>query len=266
MNLQHEKITETCTKLKLMALATEWPAIATQFGDNPDATHADFVEALLNTEVDARLTKTRETLLRFSSLPPSKGMDNFDFKFASGAPKRQLQELAGLAFIPRSENVLLLGPSGVGKTHLAASLGHAAVQAGIKTKFITASDLMLQLATAKQQGRLSSYFKRVIGGTQLLIIDEIGYLPFGRQEANLFFDVVAKRYEQGSVICTSNLPFSRWSEAFANDQTLTAALLDRLLHHSHIVQISGESYRLRGKRKAGVLPNKELGASPLSEL
>lgn len=266
MNLQHERITETLAKLKLTALASEWPALASRFSDNADATHADFIEALLCTEVEARLQKTRETLLRFSSLPPAKGLDNFDFKFASAAPKQQLQELSGLAFVERRENVILVGPSGVGKTHLAAALGHAAVHAGIKTKFIGASDLMLQLATAKQQGRLASYFRRVIAGTRLLIIDEIGYLPFGREEANLFFDVVAKRYEQGSVVCTSNLPFSRWSEAFSNDQTLTAALLDRLLHHSHIVQIAGESYRLKGKRKAGVLPNKEIGASPLSEL
>ena len=112
---------------------------------------------------------------------------------------------------------------------------------------------MLQLATAKKQERLDNYIKRNVLAPRLLIIDEIGYLPFGREEANLFFNVIAKRYEYGSVIVTSNLPFSQWATAFANDQTLTAALLDRLLHHAHIVQISGESYRLRNKKLAGTV-------------
>ncbi|MGR5553323.1 IS21-like element helper ATPase IstB, partial [Vibrio alfacsensis] len=169
-------------------------------------------------------------------------------------PRKQLKELTGLAFIERKENVVLLGPSGVGKSHLAVSLGQIAVQKGLKTRFITAADLMLQLSTARAQGKLESYLRRSVLAPRLLIVDEIGYLPFGREEANLFFNVIAKRYEQGSIIVTSNLPFSQWSNAFADDTTLTAALLDRLLHHSHIVQISGESYRLRGKKAAGTIP------------
>lgn len=123
--------------------------------------------------------------------------------------------------------------------------------AGIKTRFITAADLMLQLATAKSQGRLREYFNRAILGPRLLVVDELGYLPFGRDEANLFFNVVAKRYERGSMVLTSNLPFAQWGTALADDNTLTAALLDRLLHHAHIVQMSGESYRLKDKRRAG---------------
>ena len=123
--------------------------------------------------------------------------------------------------------------------------------AGHKVRFITAADLMLQLAAARAQGRLKEYFNRAVMGPKLLVIDEIGYLPFGREEANLFFNVVAKRYERGAIVLTSNLPFTQWASAFADDQTLTAAMLDRLLHHAHIVQISGESYRLRDKRKAG---------------
>ena len=110
---------------------------------------------------------------------------------------------------------------------------------------------MLQLAAAKSQGRLKEYFNRAILGPKLLVVDEIGYLPFGRDEANLFFNVVAKRYERGSMVLTSNLPFTQWASSFADDQTLTAAMLDRLLHHAHIVQIAGESYRLKDKRKAG---------------
>ena len=128
-----------------------------------------------------------------------------------------------MSFIERAENIVLLGPSGVGKSHLAVALGYRAVMAGIKTRFITAADLMIQLAAAKAQGRLKEYFNRAVLGPKLLIVDELGYLPFGRDEANLFFNVVAKRYERGSMILTSNLPFTQWATALADDQTLTAA-------------------------------------------
>jgi DNA replication protein DnaC len=129
--------------------------------------------------------------------------------------------------------------------------------ASIKTRFITAADLMLQLATAARQDRLKHYMNHAIFGPRLLIIDELGYLPFGRTEANLLFQVVAKRYEKSAIIVTSNLPFDHWPSALADDATLTAALLDRLLHHAHIVQIHGDSYRLKDKRKAGAVKPKE---------
>ncbi|SKA25300.1 DNA replication protein DnaC [Enhydrobacter aerosaccus] len=180
-----------------------------------------------------------------------KTLEQYDWSAGSGAPKAQILELGHLSFVARAENVVLLGPSSVGKTHIALAVAYRAVMAGHKVRFITAADLMLQLAAARAQGRLKEYFNRAVLGPKLLVIDEIGYLPFGREEANLFFNVVAKRYERGSIVLTSNLPFTQWASAFADDQTLTAAMLDRLLHHAHIVQISGESYRLRDKRKAG---------------
>ena len=253
MNLQMDRIQHACETLKLNTLAVEWSAIA-DTAAGTDNTLADFLEQLLSIELDAREQRTRETLLKFAGLPAIKRFEEYDFKFATGAPKKQLQELTGLAFIERAENIVLLGPSGVGKSHLALSYAHQAIQRGIKVRFITAADLMLQLATAKKQERLEGYIKRSVLGPKLLVIDEIGYLPFGREEANLFFNVIAKRYEYGSVIVTSNLPFSQWSTAFADDQTLTAALLDRLLHHAHIVQIAGNSYRLKGKKEAGISP------------
>jgi DNA replication protein DnaC len=253
MNLQMDRIQHACETLKLNTLAVEWSAVA-DTAAGTDNTLADFLEQLLSIELDAREQRTRETLLKFAGLPAIKRFEEYDFKFATGAPKKQLQELTGLAFIERAENIVLLGPSGVGKSHLALSYAHQAIQRGIKVRFITAADLMLQLATAKKQERLEGYIKRSVLGPKLLVIDEIGYLPFGREEANLFFNVIAKRYEYGSVIVTSNLPFSQWSTAFADDQTLTAALLDRLLHHAHIVQIAGNSYRLKGKKAAGISP------------
>lgn len=253
MNLQMDRIYGACEALKLDTMAVEWSAIADTTAGT-DNTLADFLEQLLNVELDARAQRTRETLLKFAGLPAIKRFDEYDFKFATGAPKKQLQELTGLSFIERAENLVLLGPSGVGKSHLALSYAYQAIQKRIKVRFITAADLMLQLATAKKQDRLENYIKRSVLGPKLLVIDEIGYLPFGREEANLFFNVIAKRYEYGSVIVTSNLPFSQWSTAFADDQTLTAALLDRLLHHAHIIQISGNSYRLKGKKTAGIIP------------
>ena len=221
-----------------------------------EISYADFLEQLLALENGARVERQRDVLLKLATLPSIRTLEQYDFAFASGAPRAQIQELASLAFIERAENIVFLGPSGVGKSHLAQALVYRAVMAGIKSRFVTAADLLLQLATARKQERLREYFNRAVVGPRLLVIDEIGYLPFGREEANLFFNVVAKRYERGSIILTSNLPFAQWSSAFAADQTLTAALLDRLLHHAHIVQIGGESYRLKDKRKAGQTKSK----------
>lgn len=253
MNLQMQRIQHACDALKLQAIASEWPAMADRAAAN-HATLAEFLDELLKVEMHARMLRTQGVLLKMAGLPSIKHFDDYYFRFASGAPRKQLQELTSLAFIERTENIILLGPSGVGKSHLAIALAYKAIMRGIKTRFITAADLMLQLAAAKKQDRLQLYLKRSILSSKLLVIDEIGYLPFGRDEANLFFNVIAKRYEQGSVIVTSNLPFSQWPTAFADDQTLTAALLDRLLHHAHIVQISGNSYRLKGKNAAGIAP------------
>ena len=250
MSLQHERIAGQCEQLKFTRLAAQWPALA-QEAARTEASLADFLEQVLASEIVARDERRCSTLLKLATMPAVKTLEQFDWNHAGGAPKAQIQELAHLAFVQRAENVVLLGPSGVGKTHIALALAYRAVVAGYKTRFISAADLMLQLAAAKAQGRLKEYFNRAVLGPRLLVVDEIGYLPFGREEATLFFNVVAKRYERGSMVLTSNLPFTQWAGAFADDQTMTAAMLDRLLHHAHIVQISGESYRLKDKRRAG---------------
>ena len=259
MTGQDARIGEFCERLKLLRLASEWPGIAQQAAKT-EASFADFLEKVLECEIFGQDERRRATLMRLATMPSIKTLEQFDWSHAGGAPKAQILELAHLTFIQRAENIVLLGPSGVGKTHIALSLAYRAVQAGHKVRFLSASDLMLQLAIAKAQGRLKEYFNRAILGPKLLVIDEIGYLPFGREEANLFFNVIAKRYEHGSMVLTSNLPFTQWATAFADDQTLTAAMLDRLLHHAHIVQITGESYRLKDKRKAGQTAKKTASA------
>jgi len=253
MNLQHERISALCEELRLCAVAEGYPDLA-QTAAREDHSMSDFLEAVLGAEKSARQGRTRSTMTRLAGFPAIKTLEEFDYEFAAGVPKATVQELSGLAFIERNENVVLVGPSGVGKTHLAIGLGYRATQAGIKTRFMTAADLMLTLTTAARQGTLAEVLRRAVLAYRLLIIDEIGYLPMSREQANLFFQVIAKRYEHGATIVTSNLSFGQWDSAFAGDATLTAALLDRLLHHAHIVPIQGESFRLRHKRKAGIVP------------
>jgi DNA replication protein DnaC len=252
-NLQHQRIEELCQELRLAALPGLYGPIAQGAAKKKDVSYADFLEEALRAERDARRVRSREMLTRTAGFPAIKTLEAYDFGFATGAPRAQILELASLSFVERTENVVLLGPSGTGKTHLAIALGYLAAQRGWKVRFTSAADLMLAMETAQRQNRLKDFVHRIIAMPKLLIIDEIGYLPFGREQANLFFQVIARRYEKGSLILTSNLGFGSWDEAFAGDAVLTAAMLDRILHHAAVVQIAGESYRLKDKRRAGIM-------------
>lgn len=252
-NLQHERITALAQELRLTALPDLYGPIAQNAAKRKDASFADFLEEVLKAEREARRARAREMLTRTAGFPAMKTIEAFDFAFATGAPRNQILELSALGFVERSENVVLLGPSGTGKTHLAIAFGLIAAQKGWKVRFTSAADLVIAMEAAKRQGRMKEALHRTVAAPKLLIIDEIGYLPFGREQSNLFFQVVAKRYEKGSIILTSNLAFGSWDEAFAGDAVLTAAMLDRILHHASVVQIAGESYRLKDKRRAGIM-------------
>ena len=251
MSLQPDRIQALCEELKLAGVAESFATLATRAVDT-EQSFVDFLENALIAERDCRRARSAATLVRMAGFPAVKTMEDYDYKFATAAPRRQIEQLGSLSFVARRENVVFLGPSGVGKTHLAIALGHKAANAGIKTRFTTAADLMLQVQTAVRQDRLADLMKG-LSRYALLIIDEIGYLPLTRDQAHLFFQIVAARYERGSTIMTSNLNFSTWDQAFAGDRVLTAAMLDRLLHHAQVVQIQGDSYRLKDKRRAGII-------------
>ena len=205
--------------------------------------YEDFLCAVLEREVQQRQENQLKRRIKAAHFPQIKTLDTFDFRRLQNVEQAQINELATGRFIEGKQPVLMFGNSGTGKTHLAIALTYRICQLGYTTRFYTAGEIVTDLAEASQQGRLSALQARLLK-VDLLVIDELSYISFGRASAELLFQVISNRYERGSVIITTNLPFSRWTELFG-DATLTAALVDRLAHRAILLDMNGESYRLR---------------------
>jgi DNA replication protein DnaC len=206
-------------------------------------TGSEAIESLLSAQIELRNNRRLQAAMRSSRLPAVKTLDGFDFSFQPSIRREQIESLHELGFVERKENVILLGPPGVGKTHLAISLAIAAAQSGRRVYYGTLADLITSLEEAQAAGHLQQRLK-VLTHPAVLVVDEIGYLPITRTGAMLFFQLMARRYETASTVLTSNKGFEEWGEVFGDD-VMAAALIDRLLHHCHIVSIRGNSYRMR---------------------
>jgi DNA replication protein DnaC len=208
---------------------------------------------VLSEAVASNTAKNITMRTHLAHFPFIQGLDAFDFGYQPSLDKKQVQSLSICHFIEHGENVVILGPPGVGKTHLAVGLGLTAIEPGYRVLFTTAAALVATLTKALTEGRLED---KLYTMPRLLIIDEIGYLPIERQGANLFFQLISRRYERGPLILTSNQSFGAWGEVFG-DRVIATAILDRVLHHAVTINIRGNSYRLRDKLKAGLVRAEE---------
>jgi DNA replication protein DnaC len=244
-------LTHLCRELKAPSLLASVDRLAKRARDESWA-YEEFLAACLEREVASRQTHGGEARIKAARFPQAKTLEDFDFSYQRSVRKEVVTHLGALDFVEAKDNVIFLGPPGTGKSHLAIALGIRACQAGHRVAFATAAQWVDRLGEAHTQGRLHDELIR-LGRTPLLIIDEVGYIPFEAEAANLFFRLVSSRYERASVIVTSNKPFGRWGEVFG-DATVAAAMIDRLVHHAEVVSLKGDSYRLKDK-DLGRVPN-----------
>ncbi|CCW12237.1 IS21-like element helper ATPase IstB [Rhodococcus aetherivorans] len=247
-----QRIIDNAIKLGLGHTAGTAAEAATR-AETDSMGYLDFLDHLLAEELAVRESRRFRNALKLSALPHHKTLDEFDYSFQPQLEPRRVRDLATLEFVSRASNVALLGPPGVGKTHIAVALAVAACQAGYSIYFTTLDDLVRKLKAADAVGRLPKQLGSLMRPS-LLVIDEVGYLPLDREEANMFFQLISRRYEKGATIVTSNKSFTEWGSVLGDD-VLATAILDRLLHHCDVLTINGPSYRLKDRQALVTKPD-----------
>lgn len=240
----HQLLKQQLTSLKLDAISENFLPKAEEYRKR-DLDYIDYLSDLVSEQMRRRLERSINYRLRIARFPEKKTIEMFDFEFQKGLNKKEVLSLFNFEFIQQAENVIFLGPPGVGKTHLSISLGIKACELKIRTLFISAAELIEKMRLSQQNNTLTDVIDQ-LSRYQLLIIDELGYMPVTSGEANLLFQLISRKYERTSIAITTNTPFKEWGKIF-NDDIVASAILDRLLHHSHVFPINGGSYRLKEK-------------------
>ncbi|MGI6544026.1 MAG: IS21-like element helper ATPase IstB [Limnochordia bacterium] len=246
MSTPNDGLIELYARQLRLPTLMDWKAIVREAGDNHWG-YEEFLRVVLEREAGQRQENQRNRRIKAAKFPKAKTLDTFDFRWLQHVKQAQIYELATGRFIEEKRPILMFGNPGTGKTHLATAIAYEVCRAGYKTRFYTAGQLVTDLAEASQQGRLAALQAKLMK-PDLLVIDELSYISFGRSSAELLFQAISNRYELGSIMITTNLPFSKWTELFG-DATLTTALVDRLAHRAIILDMNGESYRLRETRQ-----------------
>jgi len=248
MNPTETQMGEQLAALKLLALQEHYAALATEAAQK-QWTHVDYLARLIDDETRRRQELSIQRRIAAARFPCLKTLDQFDWNWPKKINRTQVQNLFRLAFLPTHTNVIIMGGVGLGKSHLAGALAHAACLAGHSVLFTTAVDIINTLTAAQATYRLKTELKRLLS-PRILCIDELGYLPIDKTGADLLFQVISQRYEKGSILLTTNQPYKHWPKIFNNDSTLTSAVLDRLLHHAETIIVEGKSYRMKDQIEA----------------